>query len=280
MKEVAVIDTITLFPKLHGHLMEMLRGLSTDDWQRSTVCKGWSVKDIVAHMADTELRMVSLYRDGYTPTDIPVIDSYQSLVDYLNKLNNDWVTVARRFSPAILINWLQDAGPQLHKIYSELPPFENAIFSVAWAGEKTSPNWFHIARQYTELWHHQQQIRLAIDQTQPLMSAELYYPLLDTFVRAMPHTYRTIEAKDGTTIKLTITGAGGGNWYLGKVSGAWQLFTGDDDAATNTVITINGEIAWRLFTKGIALHEALTHITIKGEQDLGMPALSMLSVIA
>jgi hypothetical protein len=48
----------------------------------------------------------------------------------------------------------------------ELDPFAEAIFSVGWAGEEKSLNWFHIAREYTEKWHHQQQIRLAVGQEQ------------------------------------------------------------------------------------------------------------------
>jgi uncharacterized protein (TIGR03083 family) len=280
MDAVKPIDTIALFPKLHGHLMSLLHGLSVEDWHYPTICKGWSVKDIVAHMADIDLRMLALYRDRYSPADSPAIDSYQSLVNYLNKLNNDWVQLARRFSPAILMDWLQETGPQLYRIYKALPPFENAVFSVAWAGEEISSNWFHIARQYTEVWHHQQQIRLAVGQTAPLMTAELYHPLLDTFVRAMPHTYRNIEAKEGTVVKLTITGSGGADWYLYKISKGWQLFTNTVNELPDTIITIGGEIAWRLFTKGISLQEALPHIIINGDQHLGKPVLGMLSVMA
>src|ERR1700761_2843449 len=263
MDAVKPIDTIALFPKLHGHLISLLRGLSVEDWQRPTICKGWSVKDITAHLADVDLRMITLYRDDYFPPNAPVIDSYQSLVNYLNKLNNDWVNAARRLSPAILIDWLQETGPQVYNLFEKLPPFENAVFSVAWAGEETSPNWFHIARQYTEVWHHQQQIRLAVGDTVPLMTAELYYPLLDTFVRAMPHTYRNTDAKEGALIKLTITGSG--NWYLYKTLNGWQLFTNAGDSLADTVITIDGQIAWRLFTKGILLEEALPYISIEGE---------------
>jgi hypothetical protein len=35
---------------------------------------------------------------------------------------------------------------------------------VAWAGEAESKNWFHVARDYSEKWHHQQQIREAVSQ--------------------------------------------------------------------------------------------------------------------
>ena len=43
-----------------------------------------------------------------------------------------------------------------------LPSHGRAIFSVAWAGESESENWFDVARDYTERWHHQQQIRDAV----------------------------------------------------------------------------------------------------------------------
>jgi hypothetical protein len=34
---------------------------------------------------------------------------------------------------------------------------------VSWAGPDTSPAWLDIARDYTEFWVHQQQIRDAVD---------------------------------------------------------------------------------------------------------------------
>lgn len=274
------IDTIALFPVLQDYLVELLRGLSAEDWLRPTICKGWAVKDIAAHILDVDLRLIVLYRDNYTTPGAPVINSYQDLVNYLNKLNNDWVMIARRLSPAVLVDMLEQAGPQLYQLLKELPPFENAIFSVAWAGESVSPNWFHIARQYTELWHHQQQIRLAVGLTEPLMSAKLYHPLLDTFVRALPHTYRNVNAPEGSLIKLVITGAGGDSWYLRKLPDSWEMAGNIDNSQANAVITIDGEIAWRMFTKGITLAEALPHVAIEGNQELGKPALGMLSVMA
>ncbi|QKJ31000.1 maleylpyruvate isomerase N-terminal domain-containing protein [Mucilaginibacter mali] len=280
MDAVKPIDTLAFFPVVQSHLVELLRGLSADDWQRPTICKGWSVKDIAAHLLDVDLRLISLYRDHYSHHDGTVINSYQSLVGYLNQLNHSWVVAARRLSPAVITDQLAQSGPQIYALLKELPPFENAVFSVAWAGEDVSPNWFHVARQYTEIWHHQQQIRLAVGQTAPLMTAELYYPLLDTFARALPHTYREVDAKEGTVVKMSITGNGGDTWYLCKQPGAWQLFTSDTDTAANATIIIDGEIAWRLFTKGITRDEALNYISISGDERLALPVLGMLSVMA
>jgi uncharacterized protein (TIGR03083 family) len=280
MRPIEPLYTVELFPVLHTHLLELLSQLTNDDWHRPTVCKGWSVKDIASHLADGNFRRITTYRDNYSPAPTVSIDSYPSLVNYLNQLNQDWVVATRRLSPQTLIDWLEQTGPQVYQLFKELPPFDTAVYSVAWAGEQTSPNWFHIAREYTELWHHQQQIRLAVNQPDPLMTVELYYPLLDTFMRALPHTYRDVEAPANTLIKVVITGLGGGDWHLYRHADRWKLVIDADECPANTVITINGSVAWRLFSNGLTPQEALPYITITGDQRLGSPVLTMLSVMA
>ena len=46
------IVTLPLFPELDRLLLELLRGLPPADWQRPTLARQWSVKDIVAHLLD------------------------------------------------------------------------------------------------------------------------------------------------------------------------------------------------------------------------------------
>jgi hypothetical protein len=65
--------------------------------------------------------------------------------------------------------WLEQSGKAYCDYLKSLDPFDKAVFSVAWAGEDESKNWFHIAREYTEKWHHQQQIRLAVGEEQTLL---------------------------------------------------------------------------------------------------------------
>jgi len=280
MKPLLPIETVDLFPILNDHLLDLLRGLAPDDWQRPTVCKGWTVKDIVSHIIDGNWRRITLYRDHYQSPDIPVINSYESLVQYLNQLNQDWVVSTRRLSPAILIDWLAQTGPVVHELFKQQPPFEAAPFSVAWAGEETSLNWFHIAREYTELWHHQQQIRLALDQTDVLMSAELHHPLLDTFMRALPHTFRHVSAQPGTLVTVTITGPGGDTWYLLRRDTQWALVQGAGSLQPTAAVELDGAIAWRLFTKGLSADDARPYLSVSGDQILGTPVLQMLSVMA
>ena len=66
-----------------------------------------------------------------------------------------------RLSPAVLISMMEVASREYAEFHQALDPMAEAEFSVSWAGEEKSLNWFDTARELTERWHHQQQIRLA-----------------------------------------------------------------------------------------------------------------------
>jgi uncharacterized protein (TIGR03083 family) len=275
---VAPVFLVDLFPGLHHHLMTLLRGLGPSDWERPTACALWSVKDIAAHLLDGSLRRLSLGRDRWTVTPVPPPASHAELVAYLNRLNAEWTAAARRLSPPVLLDWLDRTGPQVHAFFRSLDPHAPALFSVAWAGEASSPNWFDIAREYTERWLHQQQIRQAVG-APGLTSREWLYPTLDIFMRALPFTYRDVVADAGQSISFDITGEAGGVWTLRRGPDQWSLFTGFDGAAASSV-SLDQETAWQLFSKGLPGDRARVRIRIEGDQRLGEPLLGSLAVMA
>lgn len=274
------IDVSAVLPRLESKLIALLQSLQPSDWLLPTVAGHWQVRDVAAHLLDGNLRTLSMLRDGYFgvgPTE--PIDSYSSLLQYLNGLNAQWVEAMRRVSPQVLILLMEATGRQCVAHLSSLQPYDTAAFSVAWAGESESANWFHVAREYTERWHHQQQIRLAVGQEQALYVPEFYFPYLDTSMRALPYHYRNVDAPEGCCIEVTIRGQGGGTWVLHRVNAAWRL---SQEATLSVICTvqIEGEIAWRLFTKGISLQAAQAHVTITGDERLGRHILTMLAVMA
>ena len=149
---------------------------------------------------------------------------------------------------------------------------------MSWAGEETSLNWFDTARELTERWHHQQQIRLAVDQP-GIMTPELYYPVLDCFMRALPYAYRSIPADIGTVLQFDITGDCGGTWYLQREADCWKLENPRVGKATSRV-TIPQEIAWRVFTKGIDRELAQAQTRVEGNAELGLQILRMIAIVA
>lgn len=279
MEKLGPIFTADLFSQIDGELINLLKSLSLDDWDRPTVAPLWKVKDVAAHLLDGNIRGISILRDSFFGVKAEGLDSYQDMVGFLNKLNADWVNAFKRASPASLIELLEFTGKKYCEIISNLNPFEEAPFSVAWAGEEKSFNWFHIAREYTEKWHHQQQIRLAVSREEDLYCKKYYWPYLETSMRALPHHYRDIKGRSGDLISFTITGDGGGTWLLYSNGDNWSLIEECDNKPVAHV-EIDGTVAWRIFTKGIKKSDAQANVVISGKTDLGEKIFDMLAVMA
>jgi uncharacterized protein (TIGR03083 family) len=271
------IHTAHLFQPLDDKLIELLRSLTDEEWHAPTVAKQWCVKDVAAHLLDGNIRQLSLQRDRYFGVPSGEINSYEDLLAFLNKLNADWVHAARRMSPHVLTELLAITGKEFNDYIALMDPNEIALFSVAWAGDDQSLNWFHIAREYTEKWHHQQQIREAVNKP-GILTQEFYEPFLQTFMRALPHTYRNTNAYEGTVVKVTITGEGGGDWYLVKKD-KWEI-SDYEYLMPQAHTTIEGSIAWKLFSKSWRKKDAMPYVTIQGNEELGEVVLEMISVMA
>lgn len=253
-----------LFKPLNGELVALLRGLAPAEWQAPTVAGAWTVKDVAAHLLDTALRRLSMHRDGYVPPLGPAED----LAAFVNGMNAEGVAYARRLSLGLLTDQLERYGAQMAAFFESLDPFASAQWGVSWAGEEHSPMWFDIARELTERWHHQQQIRDATGRA-PLYDVYLA-PVLATFVRALPFTYRDVEAAVGTVVVLRIDEQA---WSLVR-EGAWTLHDGErSDPATR--VTLSGDRAWRLFTRQRIDPQAV----VEGNVSLAAPLLRMVAII-
>src|SRR5882724_8777475 len=100
------ILTAQLFPKIEAMLIELLRSLTPEEWEWQTLAPKWKVKDVAAHLLDTQLRKLSIVRDGYSPPGPPITD----LTAFVNRLNQEGVTVYRRLSPPVLVSLMELAS--------------------------------------------------------------------------------------------------------------------------------------------------------------------------
>jgi uncharacterized protein (TIGR03083 family) len=266
-----------LLPVIEARLIELLRSLRPDEWDLPTIAPAWTVKDVAAHLLDTQLRKLSLVRDGYLAAPPRQFSSPDEFLEFINRLNREGVEMYRRLSPAVLISMMEIASRESAEFHQALDPMAEATFSVSWAGEERSLNWFDTARELTERWHHQQQIRLATSRP-GIMTRELYYPVLDCFMRALPFKYRDRPGETGTHMRFNVSGDCGGSWYLYREGDRWvQIDAPEGRQASET--TIPQDIAWRVFTKGIDREVAAAQVTIAGDRDLGSQVLSMISII-
>ncbi len=270
-------DILTQLSAIDELFIKLLHELSPDDWQKSTVAKLWNVKDVVAHLLDGNIRVLSMLKDGYfgeSPTDF----SYNGLVTYLNGLNADWVKAMKRVSPQILITLHQLTGPMYNQYYASLNPNDVAPFAVSWAGDTESPNWKHIAREYTEKFLHQQQIRDAIGNTD-LLHSKYFTTFLAVFMLGLPHAYRNIDEKVDAVVRVVIPGEFGGSWQIRKLETGWELYE-QNDIEPKAIITIPADVSWKLFSKSVRPKDIIEHVSTKGDLILGERALWMVSVMA
>jgi uncharacterized protein (TIGR03083 family) len=265
-----------LLRKVDDKLIELLSSLRPDEWGLQTVAPLWKVRDVAAHLLDTALRKLSIVRDSWCVEQVN-IGSPQDLIAFINRLNREGVAVYRRLSPKVLIDMMKDACEQNANFHESLDPFAPAAFAVSWAGEAKSLNWFDTARELTERWHHQQQIRLATNRP-GIMTPELYHPVLDCFVRALPHLYRDVDAPKETSVMLEISGECGGRWLLRKGPIDWG-FAKPAEEKLACRVTIPQELAWRVFTKGIDRDSARAQSVVEGDRNLGERAFQLTAIV-
>jgi mycothiol maleylpyruvate isomerase-like protein len=270
MRSPEPILVAPLFGPLNDELVILLRGLTPDEWNARAVGT-WTVKDVAAHLLDTTLRRLSAQRDHYSNA----LSMTHGLAALINELNAQWVSATRRVSPQILTEMLDQYGRAYAEHVVTLAPYAPSI-GVSWAGEETSANWFDVARELTEKWHHQQQIRDAAARP-PLYDLRYFKPVIETFMRGLPHAYRSAVAPDGASIEVGVRGVA--ICSLVRDAGKWLLDQDSIDHPTTTV-RMTGDTAWRLFTKGFARDEARKRSEVTGDTTLAEPLFSMLAIVA
>jgi uncharacterized protein (TIGR03083 family) len=156
MKSPDKIIIVDRFAPLRTRLLTLLAELGEDDWARPTAAPRWSVKDVAAHLLGGDIAILSGWRDGFRSN--PEINSHIELIELVDRLNGEWILAFRRISPRLLRELLAFCGPEVDVCFSSLDPMK-IVRAVSWAGPEPAPVWFDLAREFTERWHHQQQIR-------------------------------------------------------------------------------------------------------------------------
>lgn len=271
---ISPIRTAHLLPEIEARLLDLLRSLGPEEWDRPTCAPDWKVRQVVAHLLDTQLRKLTLVRDGQIPNGGGLAPC--DLVGLINRLNAEGVAWYGRLGPPILISLLETVSREYCAFHLALDPFAPAAFAVSWAGEDVSQNWFDTSRELTERWLHQQQIRDAVGRP-GIMVPRWYHPVLDCFMRSLPFTYREVPGMPETLLEVRVVGECGGSWFLRRKR-TWDLVEARPEEAT-AGISIPQEIAWRIFTKGITHTEAEVQCQFWGDTQTALPVLGALAIV-
>lgn len=270
-------DPRPLIAEVDGALEELLDDLPAESWERTAV-KKWRVRHVVAHLLDGNLRRLSLDRDGWSVPDTPPIAGFADLTAWLDGLNAEWTIAAERLSPALLLELSRWANREVRCFFDGLELDADAAFPVAWAGEERSEVWMDLARELTEKWLHQQQIRDAVER--PGLTGERYVaPVLDTFARALPRSYRRVGARPGARVEIEMTDLARCRWLLVRENEAWSLYRAPDAAEADARIRLAADTAWRLFVKGISAEKARARAEATGPRELTDPFFATVAIM-
>ncbi len=272
----APINAAPLFQRLYEAHIAVLESLTPEQWALPTVCYGWAVKDVALHMLGDDMGWLSGRRDGFSERANFI--GWDGLVAYINIRNDVWLKAMRRSSTRLLCDLVPVLGSMLIDAVESLD--RHAVGPVvSWAGDEPAPQWLDTARELTERWMHHQHICDAVGISNSLKDADMVHAVLDTFARALPHTYRWESAPENTVVRLCLIGDGGGYWYLMHEDQRWKLYS-TMDLDSDCTVSLPVETAWRLFTKGITSLQARQESFIEGNEKLGEPVLHMVSIIA
>lgn len=162
----SISQVLSAYPPERDLLIDLLKGLSAEDWRRPTECPAYPLKGIATHILGDDLSLLSRQRDGavqglvYITEELPGAD-FRTLLD---AFNDKWVTTARFMSPQLLIDLLRMSGEWTAAYYESVDPDAPGepvgLFGASRDGG--SPFWQAIAREYYERWIHHSQVRRAL----------------------------------------------------------------------------------------------------------------------
>ena len=271
-----VIDTRHLFRPVSDRLVELLGSLRPDDWEKPTCYPTWRVREIVAHMVQTATYRLSAERDApaatiagagdgtgsATPGVVPGALSFEQISAHIADANDAWASATAALSPRILGELASKYESELsaHMEQSELKA--PGSLGVSWAGEASSPRWFDVAREFTERWHHQQQIREAVG-AESIAGPEFLSPVIHTLVRCLPFWFDAAGLTEDAPVVVDVSGDAGGRWTLAMADGEWTLREGDDGSGRYRV-ELSEDISWKHWTRSITPAAAAGLIYVHG----------------
>ena len=274
LEPIPPTDTRAFFRPLSAEFVAAIRALPDEAWARPTVAGSWRVRDVLAHLVDVSARRLSFHRDRHPP---PPFDGRGDFVAFINDLNARWIAVAGRMSPRVLTSLYAAVSEELASFVEALPQDAPALFPVSWAGEDSSAGWFDIGREFTEVWHHQQQIRDAVGASPP-SNPDWLRAFLLIALRGLPHAYRDVSGSPNDTLVLRITGASGGVFTLRRDPRKWSLWTGQP-AEPSAVVDLSDETAWRLLFNALPPSAVAGLVRVSGKAELAEPLGRARSVI-
>lgn len=255
-------------------LLALLEGLDDEQWAAPTPCPGWSVHDLCVHLLHDDLRRLSLQRGHHAGARIDAA-SFEELAAALDEGNQAWVSaVAPALSPRLTRELLAWSAEPTAAHLCALDP-EAIGDTVSWAGPGPHPNWLDVAREFTERWVHQQQLREAVGRP-GVAEWTFLEPVLDTFARALPACLPSRPPE--TEVQLRVSPPHQTTWAARSTSSGWAL-SAPRSRPADAEVEISAEAFWRRATRMVTHRQARSAAEVRGDPGLVAAVLDLRGAI-
>lgn len=269
------LDVGDLLAHERAALLDLLEGLTPSELALPTSCPAWSVHELSVHLVHDDLRRLAADRDGHEGPWIEAA-SLDELVAELSELNERWVaTMAPTLSPRLVVEllaWLDE--PTRAHLLSLDPDAPGA--EVAWAGPGPHPNRLDVAREYTERWVHQQQLRDAVERP-GLDTPRFMGPVLEAFAFALPAALGV--PRPGARVLVEVVDGLDRGWLLASDEAGWRPPTEPDDRRVDARVRLPAAAFWRRAVRILDRAQAHALARVEGDLDLGARVLDVRAAI-
>jgi uncharacterized protein (TIGR03083 family) len=190
----------------YERLLTLLRTLEPADWDRPTVCDGWRVKDMVAHLlgaAEANASLVENARQVLRGRG-RVRDDGRALVDGINDVQVD---ERRHLSPAELVERLAAVAPRAVRGRRRTPPPLRRVPVPGPLGDPITLGFLVDVAYTRDQWMHRVDVSRATDRELVLTGAH--------DGRIVADIVRDWAAAHGEAFELELTGPAGGHYHQG-----------------------------------------------------------------
>lgn len=254
---MAYEETVNALAQTWSSLDSLLTGREEADFARPTACPGWSVRDVVSHLAGFELMLqgqpVAPYAGEY-PAYVhnPIGEVNEAAVARWRDLPGDEVlAIFRRATAATL---------------ERLAALTRAEWErVGWSPEGERPYHRFMETRVLDSWIHLGDVRDALG-----LEGDDHGPgevvVLTRFVEALPYVLaKRAAAPEGTTVAVELTGARPSRAVVAVRDGRGGLL--DPTAPAPTTLTTSSGLFWRRAAGRIEAHTLLDDPLTRVEGD-------------
>ena len=183
-------------------------------WDADSRLNGWRNRDIVAHLAGSELAAAAVV-GGEVPTELEDFLKTDEGATLTVDRFNEFTVERRRERPfrEIAVEWGRAADVLLSRV-SAIPPDDWESRRVAWVVGDI-PVRFMLQGRVSEWWIHGEDIRAGAG-LEPRKEHWPIYAVNDLAIRTLPWALGLAGlAFQGKSVRFDLEGAGGGTWHYG-----------------------------------------------------------------